>query len=126
MTICERMFDLMYEKHVSAYTLCKELGIYSGVASGWKRRNCDPPAKYLPTIARLCGVSIDYLCTGEDYTPQKEATQDEKEIPNLNADEERLLKKYRELDEDGKDIVKSALVVESRRINTDAAKKETA
>lgn len=108
MTICERMFSLLEEKGKSAYGLCKILGIDTGLASAWKRRGTDPPAKYLPEICSYLGTSISYLVTGSEDLRQSYTGFDEQEI--------RLVEKYRTLDEDGKDAVRGVLLQEQRRV----------
>lgn len=121
MSICERMFETINQKQgKSAAGLCKVLGIKTNVTTGWKQRNTDPPAKYLVTIAEYLGVSVMYLLTGED------AEMDQRREQTLTDDENRLLAKYRCLDEDGKDAVRGVLLNEQRRVESEKGMEQSA
>ena len=111
MTISERMFDLLENSSgKSAAGLCRELGISTSVTTGWKKRNTDPPAKYLARICEYLGVSVNFLLTGE---------QDQDQHEPLSTDEIRLIRKYRLLDDDGKDAVRGVILQEQRRVESD-------
>ena len=111
MTISERMFDLLENSSgKSAAGLCRELGISTSITTGWKKRNTDPPAKYLTRICEYLGISVIFLLTGE---------QDQDQIESFSSDEIRLIRKYRLLDEDGKDSVRGVLLQEQRRVESD-------
>ncbi len=109
MTICQRMFKLLDDKGKSAYGLCKKIGVGTGVMTGWKKRNTDPPAKFLKPISDYLEISIEYLCTGEE-TESNDFT--------LTDGEKRVIEKYRQLDEDGMDVVRGILIQEQRRVNS--------
>ena len=66
MTISERMFEIMDEKHISAYTICQKTGLKNSTISNWRSRNTDPPAKYLVPICEILHCSLEYLLTGSD------------------------------------------------------------
>lgn len=69
MTISERLFEELEVRGLSAYGLSKALGIRATVASNWKQRDTDPPAKYIIPICEYLGCSIEYLLTGKE--PEK-------------------------------------------------------
>ena len=54
MSICERMFDLLSSiEGKNAASLCKTVGINTSVATNWKQRNTDPPAKYIVPFVNI-------------------------------------------------------------------------
>ncbi len=71
MTVCERMFSLLGSKGKTAADLCKVLDIGTSQTTSWKKRNTDPPAKYLVQIADFLDVSLEYLLTGVDNSTAK-------------------------------------------------------
>ena len=111
MTISERLFDLLENSSdKSAAGLCRELGINTSITTGWKKRNTDPPAKYLTRICEYLGISVVFLLTGE---------HDQNQPESFSQDEIRLIHKYRILDDDGKDAVRGVLLQEQRRVESD-------
>ena len=92
MKIIERIFNILDEKGRKAQDLCELLDLRSSTISSWKTRNTNPPAEYLPAIARYLGVSLDYLMTGEESPASKTTT----------TDEDMLLELFRELPENKK------------------------
>lgn len=69
MTISERIFDLIAAQHKTQTALAGAIGVRVATVSSWKAKNCDPSADLIAPIAAYLGVSCDYLCTGEEYTP---------------------------------------------------------
>ncbi len=69
MTISQRIFDLMSTQHKTQTALATAIGVRQATVSSWKAKNCDPSADLIAPIAAYLGVSCDYLCTGEEYTP---------------------------------------------------------
>lgn len=95
----------------------QECGVHKSFFSDWrggrsKRQNFDNIYK----ICKFLNVSIDNL--GEILTPQNK----EESLPR---DEQRLLEKYRAIDEDGKDIVKGVLATEYRRCTSSTTESAT-
>lgn len=80
MQIIDRIYELIKLKKKHAYELCNVLGIRTSTMSTWKARSCDPPARYMKTIADFLGVSLEYLMTGEEAPVRKETTPEEDEL----------------------------------------------
>ncbi len=104
MTISERMFDEMAKRGKRPADLCKILGVGTAQTTAWKRRNADPPSKYIKTISEFLGCSCEYLLTGEDSIRFDDA---------LEAD---IIRMYRELSQTRRetilDSIKAAYVRE--------------
>lgn len=66
MTISERMFALLEEKGKKSVDLSIVLGVGTGQISTWKKRNTDPPAKYITKICEFLEVSYEFLLTGKE------------------------------------------------------------
>lgn len=84
--------------------LTEYLGLKSAAFSEWKSGKSKSYRKYLIEISEFFGVSIDYLVYGK-----------ESESIFSNSSEEQHIKKYRILDEHGKEIVDAVLDIESKR-----------
>ena len=93
MTINERMFKIMEEKHVKPINLANTLGISKSVVSTWKSRGTNPPIEYVERICELLDVNIEYFITG-------------KEENNIYTEaEKKMIKNYRKLSEKKKGMV---------------------
>lgn len=118
MTISERLFDIIdSKKGKSAAGLCKYLSLNTSVTTNWKQRNTDPPAKYIIPICEYLDVSVIYLLTGVEQSTDL--------YSNTSQDEDRILQKYRTLDEDGKDAVRGVLLAEQRRVESEKGEAKT-
>lgn len=102
MSIIERIYELLKRTEKKPSQLAAYLGVNSGQMSLWKKRNTDPPAKYIASIAEFLGVTTDYLLIGI-----------EKE---LSADEAPTA-----YDDQGKPINMPADLIELARLRTNAA-----
>lgn len=80
--------------------------VTSGSVSGWKK-GVTPKAEVLCRLAEYFHVTSDYLLGLSDI----------KEPPSisLTPEEVELVLKYRSLDNDGKIVIKSAFIQETRR-----------
>ncbi len=94
-TIVGRIFFCMKDKGITQKQVADMLGIGQGTVAGWKQRNCPPPINYISDIAKLLGVSIDYLVTGGD-NPIKY---------KLDSDEQRLIRLFRVSSEEDKNTI---------------------
>lgn len=59
--------ELCKKKGVSAYKVCKDLGISQGTISNWKNRGNNLTASTMKKISDYFGVSVDYLMGNSDY-----------------------------------------------------------
>ena len=66
MTICERLFEMLGDQRGKQEQLAKYLGVAPTVLTNWKKRNPDPPAKYIVPICEFIGCTLEYLLTGVD------------------------------------------------------------
>lgn len=95
MTICERLFDELDSRNLTAYGLCQTLGINTTTTSNWKQRGTDPPAKYIVPICEYLGCSLEYLLTG-----QESATETRKvPSPGISRRGQELLSYFEQLGE---------------------------
>lgn len=69
MTISNRIFTLLKEQHKTQTDVANAIGVRQATVSAWKAQNTNPSADLIAPIAAYLGVSCDYLCTGEEYTP---------------------------------------------------------
>ena len=117
MTICERVYDCLDKQlWTNPSKMAKAIGISKSHATQWKVRNSDPPAKLIVPIAEYLGVSPIYLLTGEEQLQDFATT--------ITEEESRIIKKYRSLDEDGKDAVRGILLQEQRRCESESTSGE--
>lgn len=61
MTIQQRIFETMQEKHISQADLSKATGISASTISDWKRKEMNPSSDKLADISKCLGVSVSYL-----------------------------------------------------------------
>lgn len=89
------IFEQLLQKYgVSAYKVSKATGVTQSTLSDWKRGRSTPKSENMKKLADYFGVSIDYLMTGKEES-QKEPQlkpKDEKDIKNILANTEQLLK----------------------------------
>ena len=95
MTICERLFEMLGDQRGKQEQLAKYLGVAPTVLTNWKKRNTDPPAKYIAPICEFLGCSVSYFLTGSDTEPET------KKAPALGISENgrEMLELYEKLPE---------------------------
>ena len=76
MSISERMFKLLEEKNKKSVDLAAVLDVGTGQISTWKKRNTDPPSKYISKICEFLDVSYEYLLTGKESSTSLTSTED--------------------------------------------------
>lgn len=89
------IFEQLLQKYgVSAYKVAKETGVTQSTLSDWKRGRSTPKSENMKKLADYFGVSIDYLMTGKEETEKEPQLKpkDEKDIKNILANTEQLLK----------------------------------
>ncbi len=62
---------LLRERGVTAYKVAKDTGIGTATLSNWKNGKYTPKQDKMQKLADYFGVSIDYLMTGKDSTPEE-------------------------------------------------------
>ena len=97
MTICERLFDELELRGLTAYGLAKVLGVHPTTISNWKQRNTDPPSKYIIAICGFVGCSIEYLLTGEDAGAPVVIKKEP--VPGISENGREMLALYEKLSE---------------------------
>lgn len=95
MTICERLFDELDKRNLTAYALCKALGVTTSTTTTWKQRGTDPPAKYLCRICEFLECSLEYLLTGSDAAHEIKKRPD----PEMSRNGREMLALYEQLPE---------------------------
>lgn len=65
------ILKLIKEKGISQKELTVAIGVSSGNFSDWKKKRSKPSSNILKKIAEYFNVSVDYLLTGEEKSPQK-------------------------------------------------------
>ncbi len=119
----ERLKKLCDERGLAlTNVVVNELHMSRGNLSRWKNGNV-PKGDTLSTLAEYFGVSTDYLL-GTDELKRDCLTALDNQTLSLTAEEVRLVLKYRALDDEGRTMVESTLIQETRRVET--AKGETA
>lgn len=116
----ERLDALLKEQKVTwkeVYTACH---IGKNQKKYWADNGIVPELETLIKLADYFGVSPDYL-RGTDDLKQKSIAALDSQPLTLSAKEVEIILKYRGLDAEGKTMVDSAIIVETRRM---AAKRE--
>ena len=75
----------MKSKHISQQDICINLNLRKQAFTDWKAGKSESYLKYLPQIAEILNVSVDYLLgKTDDPTPSStEMTEEEKNILGL-------------------------------------------
>ena len=95
MTICERLFDELERRNLTAYGLCKAIGLNTSATTAWKKNGTDPPAKYIAKISEFLGCSLSYLLTGEETEQETKKTP----APGISENGREMLALYEKLPE---------------------------
>lgn len=114
LTFYERLKGLCEEKETSLTNVIKELGMSSGNLSKWKSGKT-PKSDTVSALAEYFGVSSDYLL-GIDTLKEKSMIILDNPSLVLTADEKWFIEKLRQLDKEGRTMVESTLIAETRRV----------
>lgn len=71
MDTVDRIFELVDKQFKEQREFAFALGLDPTIVSRWRKRKSESYNKYLPQIAEVLGVSVDYLTTGEDHSEKK-------------------------------------------------------
>ena len=112
----ERLKGLCDEKGTTLTNVIKELGMSSGNLSKWKSGKT-PKSDTVSALAEYFGVTSDYLL-GIDSLKEKAMTVLDDPTLVLTADEKWFIQKLRGLDKEGRTMVESTLIAETRRMAT--------
>ena len=82
-SILDRIYEALPASGYRAADICHALEIRTSTMSTWKTRKRNPPAEYLPTIADMLGVSLDWLVRGHEQTKVSDESETEKELLEL-------------------------------------------
>lgn len=93
MSVINRIHALLESQGKKASDLCVLLGIGTSTMSTWKKRETDPPLKYVPQICEFLNVSMEYLLTGDE----KNTVAQIGNSADLSTDEADLLSYFRVL-----------------------------
>lgn len=100
MTISQRIFNVMEQKHLKQSDLAKYIGITSSFVIDWKKKGSIPSADKIVKISEFLNVSIDYLLGVSNEPNLKQlVSNDNIEISQLNVDEttSQLISLFKEL-----------------------------
>ena len=89
-TLGARIAELRKEKGLTQEELAKQLGISSQAVSKWEKDISCPDIMILPTLAKILGVSIEALLTGEaetTYVPEEKRKSFEETILYIHVKE---------------------------------------
>lgn len=66
MDVLNRIYKTRKQKGITQKEICKAIGIAESAFDNWKKKKNESYKKYLPEIARILGVTVDYLLTGTE------------------------------------------------------------
>jgi len=118
MTISQRIFQLLKEKHYTQKEFSANTGISESTISDWKKKGTNPAADKLSVIADSLDVSVEYLLTGEEKNSS---------VEKLDPFEQKLITYYRKLDPRSQGVLlgRAETMAESQQTDTDNTTKNT-
>lgn len=123
MIFSQRLKGLLQEKGVTWKEVSTVLEIGKNQQKYWEDKDSAPDGKTLAKLCEYFGVTSDYLL-GIDILKEKAMTILDNPALTLTADEKWFIEKLRRLDKEGRTMVESTLIAETRRV--EATKGESA
>ena len=90
----QRIFQLMEQRHVSAYRVSQETGISQARISGWKTGKSNPKQDALEQLADYFVVSVDYLLGRSSEAGSSRAGRHGNSLGPLTVEENKALGQY--------------------------------
>lgn len=121
MTFSERLDSLLKEHKVNWKTVYTALHIGKNQKKYWQDNDVIPELETLTKLAEYFHVSTDYL-RGTDTLKEKAMVILDDATLTLTSEERWFILKLRELDKEGRTMVESTLIAESRRVESGKGK----
>ena len=118
MGFSERLEGLLKERKLTWKEVWTSLHIGKNQKKYWADKGIAPDMETLLKLSEYFGVSPDYLRGTDELKQSSLATLDSQTL-TLSAEEVRLVLKYRALDKEGRTMVESTLIQETRRMDTE-------
>lgn len=118
MGFSERLEGLLKERKLTWKEVWTTLHIGKNQKKYWANKGIAPDMETLLKLSEYFGVSPDYLRGTDELKQSSLATLDSQTL-TLSAEEVRLILKYRALDKEGRTMVESTLIQETRRMDTE-------
>lgn len=110
MSTIDKILKLLKEQNKKQKDLTDFLGITKNAFTDWKSGRIKSYQKHLPRIAEFLNVSVDYLLEKEEFNNSTPLS--------FNKEETELIKKYRKLDDIGKELINKSIEIELKRVDT--------
>lgn len=109
MTVIDRIFHKINENNLKIVDVSKATGIEQSSFTRWKKGNYSPSIDAIIVLSQFFGVSTDYLLLGKEECNLKESEILQKNEDSLKTDEKLLIKTYREVSDEGKDLIQESI-----------------
>lgn len=109
--IVRRINQIIAEKGLKKSKVASCIGVPATTLNSWLNRTKDFPVSYVSSIAEALGVSVNWLLSDSESADSANYSGD------LTDEESFLLAAYRSLDQEGRIVVASKAIEETRRKN---------
>ena len=103
MTISERIFQLLDDRHLSVKDFSRITNISYSTISDWRRKNTNPAADKIMTICQVLKVTPEYLLGESSSTLQSDV--DASIDISVDTQELRLIESYRSFNSDTRNLL---------------------